>query len=1304
MVSAAEIQHTRLKGELVFQGFCLKLIRRVWQDDYAEAHGRSGQGQHGADITGRDNRNNYRSAALQCKGSETDDPRRLTEGELIEEVERAKSYQPKLDLFIVAYAGPRDATLQRKAQELSAENEGNGLFRVHLWSWDDIVERALAFNEVAQELLVHNQVPTATTLDPKRPGGGPRANFEAALQSAAASLQAAIVADEVANTGDPVLDAKLDVFRDQLRAGNGQVLVDALRDFVRDIPAQAHPHVRFRAYTNLGSALAQSDDLEAAILAYDLAADAEPTSADGHTSRARASLLRGDRVTALAEVELAMTLAPDRFAATILLEVSPETTTPKSLEARVAAFTDEVDVASSLVRLYANSGDHAEAIRVGRGIAKEDWRKDGVLGQALLSEYAYDSALRIGAPMSAAQQTQIEEARVRLERAWKTAKARGDWKNWTFYAANLASAYRLLGRDEESDRLVLEVFSVDPAAPSIAQRAALAYTRRGELDKAQSAIDAAAAVSHDLEDILLSATIAATRKDWPMVTRLAADVLDQATLDDDRSRAAELLVQAAFRSDKPQDALAMAASLRSRFAPAIGFEARVAEIARRLGDNAELAAARVRLDGFGPLDALAPLARFELADAYADDGNWSKSADLLDGLHAFDRPSEIVRRRLFALYRADRRADGRALYESLGMGALKSSEVLRLGAAIYERSGMLKEALAALARAVIRDPGDLRSRLDWVRLNVRSGTEQPVRKWAKNAQAPPAGDPEDLMELAQILDRYGQRRRAMALGYETLQAHWGSSERLHLMYMSLFLMHSRAEAFLRPRTVGEDSVVFLQSEHRGLADYKIERDGKAGPNVLLPTQPFAMQLLGRKQGDLVVPSTGIGQAIEWTVEDIKHKYLDLLHRAMDAHATLFPNSRSLGQFHFDPTRDDRFEPMFEQARERARVVDEAVRIYSSQPLPIDGIARMLGGDAIDASRGLRFRLNVVTDSCIGLHQERDLAVRAIMQNHGSMMVDVLTLALWDEIGFLDDLLRLKVRPSIVQATIDTLSQRVDDVKQNVNSKGGSLEARGDRVVFIEVSREERQAVVDASQKLLDWVRANTDLVPTEPHAHEILDGAQELLSHSSYDTIATGIANGSLMLIEDRRLRGFAEASGAARCSWTQPMLLTMRHAGQISNERYVELLARLVEHKIGFVSIGGEELFSAALAEPEGATFRALCGAVARPTVDAASLERVATDFCIAAWTRNAPNADRLSGNILERLLTRADGIKLFCAVAVTVARNIGTLPFPDRLIGRLWADYIERFVVGHFIAEAVMQRAERESVPAAGRSGPTE
>ncbi len=1055
MVTASEVQHTRIKGELPFQNFVLKLIRRYWKDGYAEAHGRKGHKQHGVDITGRDYRNGYTHAAVQCKGSEKDEPRALTEEELIDEVVQAKTYIPKLDVFIVAYCGDRDPKLQRKAQELSDANESEGLFRVQVWSWDDIVARSLDFGDVAQELVLQNQIPSSDALNPRRPKAEPLREFQSTMQSALAQFEAATERDNKNMDGDPVLTGKLDLFRDQLRAGNGELLVEQLRNLVAELPEDTHLHQKFRAYANLGSALAQSDEIESAAIAFDTAADAEPETADSHVYKARAAFLRGKNQTAYEEAKTALSMERDRFAATLLLEASPPEIAADLLEAEVSDLIYEVDVASSLMRKYANANRHEDAIRVAKAIAKQDWQKDGTVGQAILGQFEDNIELRIGAPMSKAQALEVDEARSQLERAWNQAKKRPDKRRWIFLAANLSSAYRLLGRDEEAEVLILEAHKLDPIAPSIAQSATLALVRRNDYAAAQKAMEPVLKESTHSEDFLLAGSVSLSAKDWPSVETFATRALELATTDDSKASAAEMLVLQKFQSASPSEAIPLANEFRKQFAANISFENRVAEIARRIGNKVELELARKRLDAFGSRTDLSPLDRFVLADAYADDNRWSEAADLLDGLHALDRPSEILKRRLFALYRANRRADARALFDSLLPGALKSPELLRLGAAIYERSGLLTNALEALDTALQIDPNDLRSRLDWARLCIRDGKENQVRAWVKRAPLIAEGTAEDLLEVAQLFDRYGRRKDALQIGYATLQRHWGSRERLHMIYMSLFLLNSKGGSFLHPKIVMEDTVAFLENEHGEKTFYKIEAGAAPASNVLSPTHSFATQLIGKKKGEKVTLAEGIGQPVTWTIAEIKHKYVDLLHRSMGQHATLFPGSRSIGQFHIDLGNKEAFDPIFEQARQRARTVDEAIMLYTTTVLPIDGVSKMLGVDPIYASRGLRFNSGVLLDTCIGANEERQLAFES-MRGVSEILVDALTLSLWEEIGLLQLFPTLPPKIKVVQATLDALIMRADEAKREIGQKSGSLEAHGDKFAMIDVPKEYKE--------------------------------------------------------------------------------------------------------------------------------------------------------------------------------------------------------------------------------------------------------
>lgn len=1287
MVTLSEIQHTRLKGELPFQSFCLKLVRRYWQDDLAAAHGRSGQSQNGVDITGRDNRNGFKHAAMQCKASETDDPRQPDEDELVAEVEKAKKYTPKLDVFYFAYGGNRDAKLQRKAEELTAANEAEGLFRVVVWSWNDIVERALDFQDVAQELIVRNELPTVTSLYPKRPRSDAVGLAEAQIADVMAQLRAAIPDDtNIPEGSDPIAEAKLDVWRDQIRVGNGHLLVDAIREFIRSLPANVHPHVVHRAHGNLGGALIQAGQFENAIVAFDEAAKAEPDTVSGHTFAARAALLRHKDDVAFAEARAALTIDPtDRFAASMFGESAPSSVPPAELEARLAATVTETEVAASICRRYSNIGDHDNALRVARAIKTNDWQKASVVAQAILAPFDNNMAARVGAPLTSVQLDLLEEARDGLVKAWDQVKTRGDHRNWSFLAANLTSTYRLLGQDSEADAVALEAYKLDDANEVIKQRAALAYIHEKNWPIAQK-LAGQLAESEKFEDLLFAASISAAAKDWPNLERWTKAAWPKATNDEEKSNVAELILVSVANARSAADGLVEADKLRADFQPNITFETRVAELARRADDKKAVEIARSRLDQIRSQE-LDPLERFELADAFADDNQWSKAAELLEGLHALDRPSEILRRRLYALYRADERSKARELYESLKERALESTEVLRMGAAIYEKSGMLPEALKALAKALKVDKFDLRSRLDWAQLSIRNGDERSVQKWVKNAPTDFDADSEDLLELAQLFDRYGRRKEALKIGYDALTSGWGTTERVHMKYMSLFLLHQKKDAFLDSKTVVEDTVVSLENDRGGKATYKIEHTPTPAANVIAPTHEFAKALIGKVAGDTVSLTEGIGQPTTWRIVEIKHKYLDLLHTSMETHSTNFPNSRALGHYQIDTAGPNAFEPIFEQARQRAQLVDEATKLYQQSVLPVDGIAQMIGVDPVDAARGLRFRSEVVFDACIGAGAERDLALSQLA-DIDSVFADPITIGIWQDANLLPLIENLPLKLKVVQATIDLLTARADEARQAVKQKGGSLEAHGESFALVEQSKEQRQKLADSCSGLLHWVRQHADVLPTaklqNPEGLEV----DRLLSIASLDTIATAIETGTPAVIEDRRLRGLGAVLGLAKSGWTQTLLMRMRTEEKINHEQYVEAIATLQQQRVGFISVGAGDLQLACKAGFDSPKFAALADAISSVNVDIRSMLPVLVEFLTSIWSQEefAQSRYRLTSEIFERMLRRPDGIKILRILVTLLDRKIKAFAFPMNLMDNWLADYVERFLIGHFIRDLVL------------------
>ena len=112
---------------------------------HAQKVGRPGQAQNGVDVYGRCLRTKRR-IGIQCKRmDELDENNHPFPGGLIkktmlrDEYQKALSFTPRLDEWILATTAKRDEKAQRAARILDEESQAAGNFTVRLWFWDDYV-------------------------------------------------------------------------------------------------------------------------------------------------------------------------------------------------------------------------------------------------------------------------------------------------------------------------------------------------------------------------------------------------------------------------------------------------------------------------------------------------------------------------------------------------------------------------------------------------------------------------------------------------------------------------------------------------------------------------------------------------------------------------------------------------------------------------------------------------------------------------------------------------------------------------------------------------------------------------------------------------------------------------------------------------------------------------------------------------------------------------------------------------------------------------------------------------------------
>ena len=163
----------RPKDWQAFERLTRDLFVRITGDVHMDLHGRNGQPQSGVDVSGVDQRTRVQ-VGIQCRGRGDGSAwtnSRLTQKELREEVAKARSFYPKLDVFVVLTTGPNDVRLKKAAAEISERHARDGSFEVQVHGWDWLEGRlsehadlAIRYGLIAVANLGFHHATTASTI------------------------------------------------------------------------------------------------------------------------------------------------------------------------------------------------------------------------------------------------------------------------------------------------------------------------------------------------------------------------------------------------------------------------------------------------------------------------------------------------------------------------------------------------------------------------------------------------------------------------------------------------------------------------------------------------------------------------------------------------------------------------------------------------------------------------------------------------------------------------------------------------------------------------------------------------------------------------------------------------------------------------------------------------------------------------------------------------------------------------------------------------------------------------------------
>jgi hypothetical protein len=132
-----------------FEELCADVFQSQFGDPALVRHGRAGQAQNGIDILARNGV--VYPIGLQCKKKSQWPVRKLTRTDVTAAIDEASKFDPALKEFYILTTAPDDAGLQAHVAALNEKREEEGLFRVVVLGWGEIVRRATSDSEVADK-------------------------------------------------------------------------------------------------------------------------------------------------------------------------------------------------------------------------------------------------------------------------------------------------------------------------------------------------------------------------------------------------------------------------------------------------------------------------------------------------------------------------------------------------------------------------------------------------------------------------------------------------------------------------------------------------------------------------------------------------------------------------------------------------------------------------------------------------------------------------------------------------------------------------------------------------------------------------------------------------------------------------------------------------------------------------------------------------------------------------------------------------------------------------------------------------
>lgn len=1175
--------------EELFEEMCFHLFRMDWKDPGCVRLGSTGQGQFGLDIIGT---HGIRKIGVQCKHY-VKTP--FTLSTVKSDIEKADIAGIDVDHLIFATTAASKTDLVLKVRTLSEERRSAGKFTVSVAFWQELSGMLRLNKEVAREYIpnfpggniLQIVETTETTLALVKSSTERDLEFQAEVRSrlpgnlerGTSPASASNLPQSQGTEADPVIAKSLDLVRSKVLEGRPKdafLLLDSLGN-----PDRFHDtYSRFRWHTNRAAALLLEGKKPEAAREYLVGAAVDPRLEKAWCNRAHAHLLLDDFVASLAASSDGLKAYPESgplWALNVAAkhaagDTEPERDVPKHI-------LDASDLRFTLSHVRYKQGRLEESLDMIALCIEGEAPSLETRRSYLAASLTWATSDPEGAhhdQITPKQRTALVDALRLLEPLEATLSGIQVGGISEELAGNVCVALLLVGNRTRARAIAAVSLERHPVLESALRIRVDELASIGNIVELRKLTDKR---YEELPTTTLAALAEVSANEGDLVWyREVREVLDGRKHSEHQlSELRALDVHAYWEAGEEAKALVCANELLATYPEHVLTRVLMARMLLRKGDflgvakHAGLAEAALK-----PESTVGEV--LHVADLQFDRTLYPEAASLYGRVAGQLGNNGLTRRYLASLIESGQRRKASEALDSLTLEVRSSPDFCRIESNLARRMGDWPRMRDVLKAELDRIPTDSGVAVGYIgALHRIPGEKETLRAYLASDPIYDGKRPLDEVEVAKYQREYGLASLALRRVYRQFRAHPNDATIGGYFLMQVLLGSSTPELSVVPTSITAGTVVHLraETETRDIAiDFDDVVDAASWPELVSPKSDIARDFLGKKLGDSVHLSRGIGTLV-YEVVGLSPLYVF----AMGKVNKLLSDTASPGGPMWSVNLEKKdgsldVEPLLAMSRQKSARIREALNNYEVLRFPLATLAQLVGTEPLllmldwPSSKASLF-------VSLGTQEERQAALSLLETGGRSFVIDLPTLGELVGTGVFRAIAPLLGKSLIPESAREELTNAIQ-YQETVPSSMSIREEDG-QYFREEATQEQLDSRLTFLREMLACMDELCEVTPVLGPS-DVTDSHRtvaNLLDNATLDAVYLSLERNAVLLSDDGGLRLTAPAVGLVETMAVQPLLMHALARGTLDLNTYVDVVIGKVLRAHDFISVRTEDLLT---------------------------------------------------------------------------------------------------------------------------------